>query len=143
MSGGLHPQWRPVASLRMPDGQDHEIRAASRVVDVISRRLQKYSARTATGDRRYDLPIRGELPIMSNAAASSLRNRSGDERRFARHQSSISRICWSASGVVRTAGLTGGGGVRLGSLLMAAIGQLQPISTTLSMRHEGGGVLRR
>jgi hypothetical protein len=77
----------------MPDGEDDDICAASRVVDVIPRRLQQHSAGTATGECRYDRPIRGALAVMSNAVASSLMNRSGDERRFARHHSSISRIC--------------------------------------------------
>ena len=39
----------------------------------------------------------GACPRMSNVAASSSANRSGEAVRFLRHQSSISRICTSAS----------------------------------------------
>lgn len=46
--------------------------------------------------------------------------RSGDERRFVRHQSSISRICPSASGVVLTGSVTGGGAAHRESPTRAA-----------------------
>jgi hypothetical protein len=50
---------------------------------------------------------------MSNDAASSSTNRFGEAGRFLRHQLSISRICASASVVVRTGRLTGAGAVFL------------------------------
>ena len=64
------------------------------------------------GDCRYARPIRGASPSMSNDSLSSSRNRSGDDGRFSRHQSSIARTCASASGVVRTGRFTCADAVR-------------------------------
>jgi hypothetical protein len=64
-------------------------------------------------------------------------------RRFARHQSSISRNCASASGVVRTGSVTAAGAVRpeLPTLVEAGLPQL--ISRMRTALRAGRGALRR
>jgi hypothetical protein len=101
-------------TLCMPHCKHYYLITPGHIVDVIASSLELSRTRrvSGTGDCRYRRPMCGACPRMSHVAASSLMNRSGEAVRFRRHQFSISRICASASGVVRTGRLTAAGAVR-------------------------------
>jgi hypothetical protein len=81
--------------------------------------------------------------MTSNAAASSSMKRSETVDRCSRHQSSIARICESASGVVLTVRFTVGGAVRPGSPQRDGAGLPGRISMTPTARRVARGVRRR
>ena len=82
------------------------------VVDVITRPLQQDATRTGYWRLLIESAEIWRVANYVEAAVSSWRNRFGDASRFLRHQPSISRICSSASGVLRTGRVTGCGAVR-------------------------------
>lgn len=85
----------------------------------------------------------GASPMMLKEAVSSSRNKSGDERRFVRHQSSISRIWVSASGVVPTGRLTAADATRPEWRMLAAADPPQPTSRMPIALHAGRGARRQ
>ena len=80
--------------------------------------------------------------MISNDAVSSSRNSSGEARRFLRHQLSTSRICASASGVVRTGKLTGADAVRPESPMLDKDDPPRLMSRTRTARLQGLPLVR-
>src|SRR5215831_21152243 len=102
-------------ALCVPHRQNSHLVTERDTVDMIASPLELSRTRrvSGTGDCRYRRPMYGACPRSSNAAVSSSAKRSGAALRFFRHQLSITRICESASGVVRTGRVTAVGATRL------------------------------
>ena len=132
-------------ALCVPHRQNSHLVTERDIVDMIASRLELSRIRrvSGTGDCRCRRPMYGACPRSSNAAVSSSANRSGAALRFFRHQLSITRICESASGVVRTGRVTAVGATRLEFSWLSGDDPLRRTATKPTVSRAGRGAPRQ
>jgi hypothetical protein len=86
-------QVRSASLDRSPHREHQDSLLGRHVVDVVARSAQRKTAHALHRWMLVAVPASGAMPIVENAAANSSVKRSGDARRFARHQVSMTLIC--------------------------------------------------